>query len=94
MSYIREFPHPSIVIHYHPTRRQFSLDDVRFALCEGLHALEVDLHLCGRDGQVVCNHDRPSAQSPALDQVIDLILTLKGNRATVNDDGRQFFFGA
>lgn len=91
MSYIREFPHASLLIHYHPTRRRFSLDDVRFALGEGLHALEVDLHLCGRDGRVLCNHGRPCAQSPALDQVIDLILTWKGNRATVHGDGRQFF---
>jgi hypothetical protein len=91
VNYIHEFPHPSIIIHYHPSRHGFSLDDVRFALSERLHAIEVDVHLDRRSQQVVCNHDRPTPHSPALEQVIDLILTWKGASPTVYGDGQQFF---
>jgi hypothetical protein len=91
VNYIYEFPHPNLIIHYHPSREEFSLDDVRFALSERLHAIELDLHLDRRSGQVVCSHDRPTAHSPALEQVIDLILTWKGAGSTVYGDGQQFF---
>ncbi len=89
--YIHEYPHPRVIVHYHPSRRQFTLDDVRFALAQEVHALELDLHLRQQDSRVVCNHDRATAASPCLEQVADLVLSKKGDSATVNHDGHQFF---
>lgn len=91
MNFIHEFPHPNLIIHYHPSRQGFSLDEIRFALSERLHAIELDLRLDRRSRQVVCSHDRPTPHSPALEQVIDLILTWKGASSTVYGDGQQFF---
>jgi hypothetical protein len=91
MTYINEFPHPRVVVHYHPTAEQFSLDDVEFALGKGVHAIEVDVHYRPSDGMIVCNHDKVTAESPALDQVIELILRKKGDSPSVNGDGLQFF---
>jgi hypothetical protein len=91
VNYIHEFPHPNLIIHYHPSQEEFSLDDARFALSERLHAIELDLHLDRRSGEIVCSHDRPTPHSPALEQVIDLILTWKGAHSTVYGDGQQFF---
>lgn len=91
MSYIHEFPHPRVGVQFHPTHEQFTVDDVRFALDKEIHALELDLHLRRADGRIVCNHDGPTASSPALEQVIDLVLEKMGDRATLYDDGCQFF---
>jgi len=88
---IHEFPHPRIVVHHHPTRKQFTLDEVHDALEQEVHALELDLYFRREDGQVVCNHDGPTAASPTLEQALNLVLGKKRDTATVHDDGCQFF---
>ena len=82
-TYINEFPHPRMVIHFHPNIGQFKLDDLKFALDHRVHAVELDLHL--RDGEVVCNHDSATPESPTLRQALDMIFRRKRH------DGFQFF---
>jgi len=89
--YIHEFPHPRVVVHYHPTSEQFTLKDVDLALDQGVHALELDLHFRPADHQIVCNHDGPTDASPTLEQVIHRVLDRMGSSATMHADGRQFF---
>ena len=89
--FIHEFLHPPVIIHFHPTPRQFTLDNAQYALGQRVHALELDLYFRWQDGQVVCNHDRATAASPTLEQIIDLVVGQKRDSATVNHDGYQFF---
>lgn len=91
VTYIHEFPHPRVVVHYHPTTEQFSLEDVDLALGQRVHALELDLHFRPQDRQIVCNHDRSTAVSPTLDQAVSRLLDWMGSSATLHADGRQFF---
>ena len=81
-AYINEFPHPPLIVHYHPNAQQFKLDDLKFALHHKVNAVELDLHL--RNGEVVCNHDSATPESPTLKQALDMILRRK-------KDGLQFF---
>lgn len=90
-TYIHEFLHPRIVIHYHPKTSQFRLSELQVALEKTVNAVELDVHLRESDHQVVCNHDSPTAESPTLIEAIDLIIKRKGTAATVNGDGQQFF---
>ena len=82
-AFINEFPHPPLVVHFHPNTGQFKLDDLRFALDHKVHAVELDLHF--RDGIVVCNHDSATSESPTLRQALDMIFRRKVR------DGLQFF---
>jgi hypothetical protein len=91
VTYIHEFPHARVVVHYHPTSEQFTLEDVDLALDQRVHALELDLHFRPQDRQIVCNHDRPTTISPTLDQVVSRLLDQMGSSATLHADGRQFF---
>jgi hypothetical protein len=89
-TFIHEFPHPRVIVHYHPqSGEQFRLEHAQFALDHEAHALELDLQL--RNGEVVCNHDGPTPESPRLTEVIDLVLRRKGASPTVYGDDRQFF---
>lgn len=89
-THIHEFTHPRVVVHYHPRAgMQFLLEHARYALENGAHGLELDLHM--RGDEVVCNHDGPTPQSPRLRDVLTLILQYQGQRATVHGDDRQFF---
>ena len=90
MTYIHEFPHPRMAVLWHPTSKQFTLDDLQYALLHGVRSVEVDVHLRPSDGRVVCNHDRPTEDSPVLEQVIERVLTHKGASRTVHNDGLQF----
>jgi hypothetical protein len=90
-TYINEFPHPRLVVHYHPTGQQLTLEELGQALDRKVGAIEVDLHIRESDGQVVCNHNAATAESPTLTQVIELILKRKSGAETVNHDGLQFF---
>lgn len=90
MTYIHEYPHPRVVEHYHPRAgQQLYLRDARYALEQGCHAIELDLHL--RDGEVVCNHDGPTVSSPRLADVLRLIVRYQNSAPTVQRDGLQFF---
>ncbi len=91
MTYINEFPHPKVIVHWHPTTSQFTLDDLQHALGKHVHAAELDVHYRPSDGQVICNHDSATPVSPTLDEAIKLILRAKGQSPTVNHDGLQFF---
>ncbi len=88
---MHEFPHPRLVMHYHPNTGQFRLSELKSALGKGVNAVELDLHLRESDGKVVCNHDSATSESPTLRQALDVILGVKGGSETVNHDGRQFF---
>jgi hypothetical protein len=91
-THIHEFQHAPIVLHYHPVSGvQFTLEQVHTALAQEVHAIELDLHYRGSDGQVVVNHDGATPASPTLAQVIDLVVAKKAGFATVHDDGYQFF---
>lgn len=90
-TYINEFPHPRLAVHFHPTTEQFKLADLQYALNHKVHAAELDLHLRDSDGQVVCNHNEATPVSPTLTSAINLIISKKGLSSTVNGDGRQFF---
>lgn len=90
-TYIHEFPHPRPVVHYHPNTRQFRLAELKCALERGVNAVELDLHLRVGDGEVVCNHNGATAESPTLAEALNTILAKKGPAETVNGDGRQFF---
>lgn len=90
-TWIHEFPHPRLVVHYHPNTGQFRLAELKSALEKGVNAVELDLHLRESDGKVVCNHNGATAQSPTLAEALDVILAKKGTADTVNRDGRQFF---
>ncbi len=90
-THIREFHHPRVVVHWHPSSKQLTLDDVRFALDHKVHAVELDVHVRASDGMVVCNHDRATAESPTLESAIETILAHEGKSATVHADGWQFF---
>lgn len=90
-TYIHEYPHPRVIIHYHPAAgEQLTLDHVQFALLHELHAIELDLHY-REDGQIVANHDGPTAASPTLDQAIQRIVKHANGDTTVHHDQRQFF---
>jgi hypothetical protein len=91
VTYIHEFPHPRVVVHYHPDDRQFLLEHAQYALDHEAHALELDLQYRERDRAIVCNHDSPTDQSPTLRAVIELLLRKKGRSPTVYNDHRQFF---
>jgi hypothetical protein len=94
VSYIHEFPHPRLVVHFHPDPDDggpFTAGQVQHALDLGVHAVELDLRFRAEDGAVACDHNQVRARSPTLAQIIDLVLAHKGAAATVNDDGRQFF---
>ena len=82
-TFISEFPHPPLVIHFHPNTGQFKLDDLKFALDHKVNAVEIDLHLRGEE--VVCNHNSATPESPTLRQALDLICSMR------TDDGLQFF---
>jgi len=89
-TFIHEFPHPEVVEHYHPRAGQsLQLRDIRYALEQGCHGIELDLHL--RDGEVVCNHDGPEMASPRLEDALRLIVRYMDRSPTVQRDGRQFF---
>ena len=81
-TFINELPHPRMAIHFHPTAGQFKLDDLKFALDHKVNAVELDLHL--RDGEVVCNHDSATPESPTLRQALDMVFRTQGR------DGLQF----
>lgn len=91
MTYINEFPHPRVAVHFHPTSKQLTFDDVEYALDHRVHAIELDLHYRPSDGKVICNHDKVTDESRPLDEIIEHILGRKGEYPTVNHDGRQFF---
>jgi len=92
MQYIHEFPHPRVIVHYHPVGgEQFALAHVQFALVHKVHAIELDLHYRESDGQIVVNHDSATAVSPTLEQVIQLILYHANGETTVHHDDLQFF---
>jgi len=82
-TFINEFPHPPMIVHFHPNTGQFKLDHLKFALDHKVNAVELDLHL--RDGKVVCNHDSATPESPTLKQAMDMILRRKRH------DRLQFF---
>lgn len=89
-THIHEFPHPKAVAHYHPRAgQQLRLQDVRYALEQGVHGIELDLHM--RDGEVVANHDGPTPPSPRLSDALRLIVRYQDRFPTVQRDGRQFF---
>jgi hypothetical protein len=89
-TYIHEFPHPRVIVHYHPMAgEQFTLDHVQFALGRAVHAIELDLHY-REDGQVVANHDSATAESPTLGQVVQRIIQQAQGDTTVHHDHRQF----
>lgn len=90
-TYIHEFPHPGLVVHYHPKTGQFRLAEMKSALEKGVNAVELDLHLRDSDGMVVCNHNGPTPESPTLTEALDVIIARMGTGETVNHDGRQFF---
>src|SRR5437867_12306219 len=77
VTYIHEFPHPRVIVHYHPDDRQFLLEHAQFALDHEAHALELDLQYRKRDQAVVCNHESPTDESPTLNDVIRLLLYRK-----------------
>lgn len=90
MTYIHEFPHPKVAAHYHPRFLwQLRIQDVRYALIEGVNSIELDLHM--RGDEVVANHDGPTLPSPRLGDALSLIMRYKANRPTVQRDGLQFF---
>lgn len=94
MSYIHEFPHPRLVVHFHPDPDDggaFTADQVARALKLDVHAIELDLRFRSDDGAVACDHNQARPTSPTLAEIFDLVLVRKGAAATVNDDGRQFF---
>jgi hypothetical protein len=91
-SYIKEFPHPAFVVHYHPDTSQFHLRYVQEALDKQVSSIELDLRYRNSDKQVVCNHDSASSESPTLEEVFDLVLEVKGDSQTLYDTGYQFFF--
>jgi len=91
MTYIHEFEHPRMVVHYHPTTAQFGLLELRAALGQGVSAVELDIHLRASDNQVVCNHDSATPESPTLAQALDLVTRRKTADCTINGDGKQFF---
>lgn len=91
-TYIHEYPHPRLVVHYHPvSREQLTLAHIDFALARQVHEVELDLHYRESDGQIVANHDSATEVSPTLDQVIRLVLEKQQGAATVHHDGLQFF---
>ena len=93
MSFIYEFPHPEISILYNPKEgNQCDLDHVWDALTRGADAIEI--HCLRRwDGAVVFEHDRGDVnrESVTLDDVLRLVICLKGGSPTVYNDNRQFF---
>lgn len=93
VSWIHEFPHPRVVVHFH-SEDVPSLQQVRLALAQRVHAVELDLHFKSDGhggGDVYCGHDAATADSPRLTDMISLIQARKGDSPTVQDDGRQFF---
>jgi hypothetical protein len=68
---------------------QFLLSHAQYALDHGAHAIELDLHM--RGGDVICNHDGPTPESPRLRDVMALLVQYLGQKATVHGDNRQFF---
>ena len=91
-SFIHEFPHPSVILEAHPRDSDvFTLEFVEFALEQGVHGLELDLHLRTSDGAVVVNHNEPTDRNPSLEQVMDLVIARMGDSPTVYGDDRQFF---
>ncbi|HEY7413768.1 MAG TPA: hypothetical protein VH593_01135, partial [Ktedonobacteraceae bacterium] len=92
-TYIHEFPHPIVSVHYHPNPSfapQFTISEVNDALQWNVNALELDLHYYPAGNTIVCNHDGSNSASPTLEAVIQLILAKKGTSSTVNNDGLQF----
>lgn len=92
-TYIHEFPHPIISVHYHPNplfALQFSIGEVDDALQWNVNALELDLHYYPAGETIVCNHEGSNGDSPTLEAVIQRILAKKGTSPTVNNDGLQF----
>ena len=89
-TYIHEYPHPRVIVHYHPAAgEQLTLDHVEFALVHQVHAIELDLHY-REDRQIVANHDSATAESPTLDQAIQRIVQHAHGDTTVHHDNRQF----
>jgi hypothetical protein len=92
-TYIHEFPHPIISVHYHPNpgfAPQFTISEVDDALQWNVNALELDLHYYPAGETIVCNHEGSNSVSPTLEAVIQRILAKKGTSPTVNNDGLQF----
>jgi hypothetical protein len=92
-SWIHEFPHPRVVVHFHSVGVP-TLDQVSEALQQGVHAVELDLHFRPGGpggGDVFCGHDGLTPNSPRLSEMIKLILDQKAGHPTVQGDGRQFF---
>jgi hypothetical protein len=93
--YIHEFLHPAVVVHFH-SEDVPSLNQVRTALAQGVHAVELDLHFVADapgGGDIFCGHDAGdiTPDSPRLREMVALILQRKGERSTVQGDDRQFF---
>jgi hypothetical protein len=94
-SFIHEFQHPAVVVHFH-SEDVPSLGQVRTALDQGVHAVELDLHFvadAAGGGDIFCGHDAGdiTPNSPRLRDMVNLILRRKGERSTVQGDDRQFF---
>jgi len=90
---ICEFPHPPVVVQYHPAaRRPFTLGELDLALRRGVGAVELDLRLRPSDGAVVCSHaPRDLASRPTLEEALDRVLEFQGGSPTVQRDSFQFF---
>ena len=97
-TFIHEFPHARVSIHYHPhgtnDQQDPTLASITKALIKGVHEIELDLRYRPKDQQVVANHGGLRDDSPTLQQILDRTIDFQRregrNRATIQGDNRQF----